>query len=99
MVFIVEFIGYFFLAFPAAFTNQAPPKKNKPCPPNPKILAQNLLLRISLGLEEKHAQGSLTEATDHMVDVLRKALREEKNRVSERKAEECFGVFNRPVVP
>jgi len=35
---------------------------------------------ISLANPEKHAQASLQEAVDHMVDVLRKSLREEKDK-------------------
>eukprot|EP00435_Cladocopium_sp_Y103_P070056 s558_g34.t1 len=37
--------------------------------------------KVTLSNPEKHAQPTLTEAADHMVDVLRKALREEKNRM------------------
>ncbi|CAE8640366.1 unnamed protein product [Polarella glacialis] len=35
---------------------------------------------VHLSNSEKHAQSSLTEALDHMVDVVRKSLREEKER-------------------
>jgi len=46
--------------------------------------------KVTLSNPEKHAQPTLTEAVDHMVDVLRKSLREEKNRMiaARRKASE-----------
>ncbi|CAE7689295.1 CCT6A, partial [Symbiodinium sp. CCMP2456] len=46
--------------------------------------------KVALTNPEKHAQPSLTEAVDHMTDVLRHSLREEKNRMisSKRKAQE-----------
>jgi len=46
--------------------------------------------KVALSNPEKHAQPTLTEAVDHMVDVLRKSLREEKNRMisARRKAAE-----------
>eukprot|EP00913_Durusdinium_trenchii_P029361 g27526.t1 len=37
--------------------------------------------KVTLSNPEKHAQPSLMEAVDHSVDVLRKSLREEKNRM------------------
>ena len=46
--------------------------------------------KVALTNPEKHAQPSLTEAVDHMTDVLRHSLREEKNRMisAKRKAAE-----------
>lgn len=46
--------------------------------------------KVTLSNPEKHAQPTLTEAVDHMVDVLRKSLREEKDRMisARRKAAE-----------
>ena len=45
--------------------------------------------KVALTNPEKHAQPSLTEAVDHMTDVLRHSLREEKSRMisSKRKAQ------------
>lgn len=37
--------------------------------------------KVTLSNPEKHAQPSLPEAVDHMVDVLKKSLRDEKNRM------------------
>jgi len=37
--------------------------------------------KVQLSNPEKHAQSTLTEAVDHMADVLRNSLREEKNRM------------------
>lgn len=45
--------------------------------------------KIALSNPEKHAQASLQEATDHMVDVLRKSLREEKNRMISNKRKQA----------
>ena len=46
--------------------------------------------KVALTNPEKHAQPSLTEAVDHMTDVLRHSLREEKSRMisSKRRAQE-----------
>ena len=46
--------------------------------------------KVALTNPEKHAQASLTEAVDHMTDVLRHSLREEKSRMisAKRKAAE-----------
>lgn len=37
--------------------------------------------KVTLSNPEKHAQATLQEAVDHMVDVLKKSLRDEKNRM------------------
>jgi len=37
--------------------------------------------KVTLSNPEKHAQATLQDATDHMVDVLTRALRDEKNRM------------------
>ena len=46
--------------------------------------------KVVLTNPEKHAQPSLTEAVDHMIDVLRHSMREEKNRMisAKRRAQE-----------